>query len=129
MDVVCVARALDVLRESWTGDESTEEQYVLTRIAEMRKRLEQMSDHMHTNMTKAQKRQKAHYDKNVKEQPLKIGDRVLVLIPSRKSKLKLERVGPYTVIREVTPVDYEVEMPGRRKEKKIYHVNLLKKWR
>ena len=25
-------------------------------------------------------------------------------------------------------VDYEIEMPGRRQQKKIYHVNLIKKW-
>ena len=30
--------------------------------------------------------------------------------------------------KQVTPVDYEVEMPGRRKTRRIYHVNLLKKW-
>ena len=27
-----------------------------------------------------------------------------------------------------TPVDYEVKTPGRRHEKKTYHINLLKKW-
>ena len=25
-------------------------------------------------------------------------------------------------------VDYQIEMPGRRQESKIYHVNLMKKW-
>ena len=30
--------------------------------------------------------------------------------------------------RKLTSVDYEVETPGRRSERKIYHVNLLKKW-
>jgi len=25
-------------------------------------------------------------------------------------------------------VDYEVETPGRRQKRKIYHVNLMKKW-
>lgn len=119
---------LDVLREMWTGDEPVEEQTVFTHLTEMRKRLEQMSELVQSNMTASQKKQKEHYDKKLKEQPLKVGDKVLVLIPSRKSKLKLERVGPYTVTREVTPVDYEVQMPGRRKEKRVYHVNLLKKW-
>ena len=28
----------------------------------------------------------------------------------------------------VTLVDYEVETPGRRQQKKVYHVNLLKRW-
>ena len=109
---------LDVLREMWTGDEPAEEQTVFTHLAEMRIRLEQMSELVQNSMTASQKKQKEHYDKKMKEQPLKAGDKVLVLIPSRKSKLKLERVGPYTITREVTTVDYEVVMPGRRKEKK-----------
>ena len=25
-------------------------------------------------------------------------------------------------------VDYEIEMPGSKQERKIYHVNLMKKW-
>ena len=53
---------------------------------------------------------------------------MLVLVPTRRNKLQLEWVGPYKITRQVTPVDYGVETPGRRKEKKIYHVNLLKKW-
>ena len=55
------------------------------------------------------------------------GDQVLVLIPSKKSKLKLEWEGPYTISRKVTPVNYEIVTPGKRKEKKVYHVNLLKR--
>ena len=52
---------------------------------------------------------------------------VLVLLPMQFNKLKLEWAGPFQVTRQVTPVDYEVETPGRRQEKKVYHINLLKK--
>ena len=31
-------------------------------------------------------------------------------------------------MKKVGVVDYEIEMPGRRQERKIYHVNLMKKW-
>ena len=37
-------------------------------------------------------------------------------------------MGPYTVLRKLNEVDYEVETPGRRKDKRIYHINLLKQW-
>ena len=47
---------------------------------------------------------------------------------NQRNRLKLEWVGPYTVTRKLTSVDYEVETPGRGSERKIYHVNLLKKW-
>ena len=36
-------------------------------------------------------------------------------------------VGPFTVIKKVTP-DYQVKMPGRRQEERVYHINLLKTW-
>ena len=55
-----------------------------------------------------------------KPQDLKVGDEVLILEPARRSKLQLERNGPYKVTRRVSEVDYEV--------KKVYHFNLLKKW-
>ena len=29
-------------------------------------------------------------------------------------------------MKKVGGVDYEIEMPGRRQERKIYHVNLMK---
>ena len=63
-----------------------------------------------------------------KPQDLKVGDEVLILEPARRSKLQLERNGPYKVMRRVSEVDYEVQTPGRRTGKKVYHVNLLKKW-
>lgn len=47
---------LDVLREMWTGDEPVEEQTVFTHLTEMRKRLEQMSELVQSNMTASQKK-------------------------------------------------------------------------
>lgn len=44
------------------------------------------------------------------------------------NRLKLEWVGPYRVTRRVTSVDYEVDSPGRYRGKKVYHINLLKRW-
>ena len=35
---------------------------------------------------------------------------------------------PYKVARRVSEVDYEVQTPGTCREKKVYHVKLLKKW-
>lgn len=53
---------------------------------------------------------------------------MLVLLPNPHNSLKLEWVGPYTILRKVTSVDYEIEMAGRWKEKRVYHINLLKRW-
>ncbi|XP_074632480.1 uncharacterized protein LOC141890840 [Acropora palmata] len=95
---------------------------------EMRRCLEEMSELVKENVTKAQKNQQNYYGKKSRPQNLKLGDEVLILEPARRSKLQLEWNGPYKVTRRVSEVDYEVQTSGRRREKKVYHVNLLKKW-
>ena len=53
---------------------------------------------------------------------------MLVLLPTTANRLKLHWTGPFKVTRKLGTVDYEVETPGRRQERKVYHVNLMKKW-
>ena len=59
---------------------------------------------------------------------MKVGDKVLVLLPHPRNQLKLECMGPFEVTKQVGDVDYEVATPGRRNARNIYHVNLMKKW-
>ena len=118
---------LDVLKEEWTG-EAREEVPVAVHVVEMRDRLQQMADLVQENAQKAQQRQKSSYDRGARPRDLELGQQVLVLLPSQGNRLKLGWAGPYRVIRKVTPVDYEVEMPGRRGNKNVYHINLLKLW-
>ena len=51
----------------------------------------------------------------MKEQPLEVGDEVLVLLPVKQN---MQWSGPYEITRKVTAVDYEVRRPGRRQERK-----------
>ncbi|KYO27770.1 hypothetical protein Y1Q_0005315 [Alligator mississippiensis] len=53
---------------------------------------------------------------------------MLVLFLDRKSKLLARWQGPYEVIRQVGPLDYEVYQADKQKQQQVYHVNLLKKW-
>ena len=94
----------------------------------MRRCLEEVSELVKENVTTAQKKQKNYYDKKSKPRDLKVGDEVRILEPARRSKLPLEWNGLHKVMRRVAEVDYKVQTPGRRREKKVYHVNLLKKW-
>ena len=119
---------LDVLRETWAGYTAEEEETpIATYVVEMKDRLEEMSGLVQESMVRAQQCQKALYDRGAKERGFEIGDKVLVLLPMQHNRLKLEWVGPYKVVRKVTPVDYEVETP-RGHGTKVYHVNLMKKW-
>ena len=118
---------LDVLKEAWTGAEGNQGSGV-TQIVEMRQRMEEMMDQVQVNANRAQSRQKRLYDRGAHTREFAVGDQVLILLPQTHHSLKLEWVGPYKVTRRVTTVDYEVVMPGRRKERRVYHINLMKKW-
>ena len=123
----CVRGPLDVLKEDWTGDRGTAVP-VATYVVEMRERLAEMAQLVAKHTAIRQQKQKQHYDKNAKSRSFKVGDQVLVLLPTAANRLKLHWTGPYKITKQVGRVDYEVEMPGRRQERKIYHVNLMKKW-
>ena len=53
---------------------------------------------------------------------------VLVLLPTTTSKFTAQWQGPYQVSKVVGKVNYLVDMDDRKKRKRIFHVNMLKKW-
>ena len=68
------------------------------------------------------------YDKRARETQFEVGDKVLVLLPTRTEKLLPKWKGPYNVIRKVGKVNYELEIMDERKGRKLFHVNMLNKW-
>ena len=56
---------------------------------------------------------------------MKVGDKVLVLLPTDQNKLPLKWRGPYKVTEEVSTCDYKLEVNGMTK---VYHTNLLKEY-
>ena len=80
------------------------------------------------NLRQAQQKQKTWYDKRARETQFEVGDKVLVLLPTRTEKLLAKWKGPYNVIRKVGKVNYELEMTDGGKGRKLFHVNMLKKW-
>ncbi|MGL4351520.1 MAG: hypothetical protein ACRCT2_13310 [Plesiomonas shigelloides] len=76
----------------------------------------------------AQRAQKRVYDRPAQAQEFRPGEWVLVLVPAATSKFLATWKGPYSVIEKVGPVTYRLRQPGRRKEEKVYHINLLKRW-
>ena len=54
------------------------------------------------------------------------GEEVLVLLPTSSNKLLAQWQGPYCVVCKVGKVSYEIDMPNKRKRRKVFHVNMLK---
>ena len=94
----------------------------------LRERLELMSELVKQHMSETQQKQKVWYDQTAWMRELKPKDQVLVLLPTTDNKLLAKWQGPYTVIRRMGKVNYEVDIPGSRSRRKMFHINLLKKW-
>lgn len=118
---------LDVLREEWEADKKSD-QSVLSHILAIRERMEEMSEIVQDNLKEAQCRQKTWYDQNARKRELKPDDEVLVLLPTSSNKLLAQWQGPYCVLRKTGKVNYEIDMKDKKKRRKIFHVNMLKKW-
>lgn len=82
---------------------------------------------MQENLQDTQEAQAQAYNERVRTRIFHPGDRVLVLLPSKESKLLAQWQGPYEVIQQTGPITYEICQPVCRKTKEIY-INLLKPW-
>ena len=67
-------------------------------------------------------------DLKAHDMKLRIGDKVLVLLPASTNKLLSQWHGPYEVTRVIGKVNCEIKMSKRRRKKVIFHINVLKKW-
>ena len=118
---------LDVLKETWEANKKSDES-VVSYVLTIQEKLAKLSELVQQNLKNAQQKQKAWYDKHARAREFKTGDRVLVLLPTSTSKLLAEWQGPYSVTRPIGKVNYEVDMSDRRKRKRVFHINMLKKW-
>jgi transposase InsO family protein len=118
---------LDVLSETWQSSTRSEES-VVSHVLSIRDKLEKMKCIADVNLEQAQLQQKRWYDKNARKREFRPDDMVLLLLPTASSKLLAQWQGPFRVVKKVGHVNYEIEMPHRRKKRQIYHTNLLKKW-
>lgn len=77
----------------------------------------------------AQAIQARTYNQRARTHFFEPGTCVLVLLSSAESELLARWQRPYEVIRQVGPVNFEVQQLDWRKKRQVYHVNLLKPWR
>ena len=118
---------LDILKESWQGSIRGEES-VVSHVLAIRERLERTMKLVEFNLKRAQEQQSVQYNQNAKQREFAAGDLVLVLLPTTQDKLCAKWQGPYQVLEKKGRVNYLIDMHDHQKRKRVYHVNLLKKW-
>ena len=116
-----------MLKETWQSSEKSEES-VVSHVLSIHEKLEKMKILADANLEIAQQQQKKWYDRNARYRLFKPDDMVLLLLPTSTSKLMAQWQGPFKVIKKIGRTNYLIEMPHRRKSRRVYHINLLKKW-
>ena len=116
---------MQALKELWTGKEMPETKSTYEYVLDLRERLEETCKIARESLNEAQGVYKHHYDKSAKRRLLKVGDKVLVLLPTVHNKLQLQWQGPHEVVGVLNRMDYKVQVG---KKVKTYHINLLKKY-
>jgi transposase InsO family protein len=122
-----VRTPMTLLKELWTGEvEEPEVKTTYQYVLDLRERIEQTCALAQEELGKVQTRNKRYYDRRVRNRQLKVGESVLLLLPTERNKLLLSWQGPFRIVSKVGEVDYRIEMSSGRV--KTFHVNMLKRY-
>ena len=97
-------------------------------MSNFKNRLSKACEAALSNLKSAQSKIKLHYDENAQDRNFEPGDKVLALLPIPGVSLQARYNGPYTVNKKLSDVNYIVNTPMRRKQKQLFHINMLKKY-
>ena len=120
---------LKVLKDKWFETPSdhplrTVSEYVDT----LKNKLHAVRTLALNNLKTSQAKMKTKFDTNSKSRIFFPGDKVLLFLPIPGHALKSKYTGPYVVTQKLTPLNYVIETPDRRKHQQLVHVNQIKKF-
>ena len=101
---------------------------LLQYVSDFRNRLIKASEVARSNLKQSQGKMKERYDLKTENRSFDPGDTVLALLPIPGRPLQARYFGPYTVDKKVSDLNYIINTPGRRKQKQMCHINMLKKY-
>ena len=118
---------LSILYELWTKENMNPElkttyQYVF----DLRNRLEETAKLAVQNAEISSRQYKKYYDLKTRNRSFKVGEEVLLLLPTSSNKFSMQWRGPYKVEQcHDNGVDYIIKVKGKSK---LFHANMLKKF-
>lgn len=101
-------------------------QNLIDYINGFRLRLYRAGELARQKLQRSQGKMKVRYDKQAESRQFNPGDSVLILLPLVESPFQAKFSGPFSVVRQVSDLNYLIKTPGHRKATKLCHVNLLK---
>ena len=120
-----VRTPLSLLKHMWTKGDQQENISTYQYVFDLSNRLEETCKLAHEELRTAKHKQKFHYDKSARNRSLEIGQKVLIILPSDSSKLRLNWKGPYEVKEKVGDFSYRIMVKNKLK---LFHINLLKSY-
>ena len=118
---------LKLLKEKFLSNDETPLN-LLQYVSDFRNRLSRACEVARSNLKTSQGKMKARYDNHVIDRKFKPGDKLLALLPIPGRPLQARYFGPYTFDKKTNDLNYIVNTPGRRKNKQMCHVNMLKEY-
>ncbi|XP_071491788.1 uncharacterized protein [Diadema antillarum] len=114
---------LMIVKELWTQDDTEADtkstyQYVL----DLKERMEKTCDIARQELLKSHEKYRRNYNRKARQRSFKVGDEVLVLLPTDSNKLLMHWKGPFRVVGTVGKLDYRIDLGSRI----TFHANLLK---
>ena len=110
---------LSIVKENWLDKNANVS--IVEYVLKMRSRLAQCLDKAHLQLEKSQTKMKKWYDEKARDRTYEEGEEVLVLLPMSYKCLEITR--------KLSNLDYEVDTGRSKKRLRVYHANLLKKWK
>ena len=117
---------LSIIKENWLEQEN-QETSVIEYILETRSKLSKCVELAQKYLTESQKKMKTWYDKDARGRTYQEGEEVL--LPTTSRSLEAQWQGPYKITRKLSDLDYEVDTGRHTKRLRVFHTNLLKKWK
>ncbi len=117
---------MSILRELWTKESvdpeiKTTYQYVL----DLRERIQDTCELASQELAKVQLRNQGYYNRKTRDRTFQVGEKILLLLPTVHNKMGLQWKGPYSVVKKVSNLDYQIKMDNKIK---TFHVNMLKRY-
>ncbi|XP_071501873.1 uncharacterized protein [Diadema antillarum] len=121
-----VRRPLMIVKELWTDDNAEPEtkstyQYVM----DLREKLEDTCKMVHEHLKQSHDRYREQYNRKARPRSFKVGDEVLLLLPTDHNKLLMHWKGPFKVVGKIGKLDYRIDLGTRTT---TFHANLLKQY-
>ncbi len=115
---------LHVVRDRILGSKE-ESISVLSLIGDVRHTLLKCWNLASNHLQQSQVKMKTWYDKKARHREFQPGEQVLVLLPFQGHPLQAKFSGPYRIIKQVSPTNYVVSTPDRRRSQRLCHLNML----